>query len=533
MARAFLCVCGRLRRVTSDPSAADTAPQPNGRHIAALLPATSAAGWGEFCLGMLRHELGPRLRRYAGPDDILRDAAATAEADLLILLGDREIAVADLPRPRLGIWRLGFGTEAGLRPGLTGVRRALLRGAGWVDIHVLQLAPDGASEGSAHRVTIALDPAHPEQTLRRINLAAARCLRGALLRALADGAARPIVPAPPLLPDNTRRLGGLVEEALSPLAAVWWFTWTYAWRWLLFRDHWRLGLVDQPLGALVAGEPAKPITWLPEAGDLAFVADPFVGRLGDNDLLLAERFDFRTSHGEIVAAALGADGTPGHFAPLLRTLSHLSYPSLVAERGRLWLCPEAWESGELRLHAIDLMDGRPTIGETRQLLPGFPAVDPTIIRHQGTWYLFCGDRRDAPNENMKLWFADRLEGPWTPHPWNPVVSDLGHARPAGAIIAVDGMLIRPAQDCRLTYGGAVSLMRIDCLSRSAYRESRIARLDPEPDGPCPDGLHTVAAFGRWTIIDGKRWRFSLRNPLLKLSGWLRNRRRRCVAVPEP
>ena len=46
------------------------------------------------------------------------------------------------------------------------------------------------------------------------------------------------------------------------------------------------------------------------------------------------------------------------------------------------------------------------------------------------------------------------------------------------------------------------------LTPDEYAEEPVARLEPDPRGPLPHGLHTLTAAGPVTLVDGKRhfWR---------------------------
>jgi hypothetical protein len=96
--------------------------------------------------------------------------------------------------------------------------------------------------------------------------------------------------------------------------------------------------------------------------------------------------------------------------------------------------------------------------------------------------------------------------------------DVRSARPAGTPFVVDGTLYRPAQDCSRTYGGRVTINRVLILTPLAFREEPFAFVDPDPEGPYPDGLHTLSQVGNVTLIDGKRTLFvpvEFRRVLLK------------------
>ena len=105
-----------------------------------------------------------------------------------------------------------------------------------------------------------------------------------------------------------------------------------------------------------------------------------------------------------------------------------------------------------------------------------------------------------------LW-ADRLEGPWILHPANPIKMDVRSSRNGGSIFRVADQLIRPAQDCSRTYGGALILNRILECTPERYREEPIARLLPDELGPFPAGVHTLSCDGKTIWIDGKKFVF--------------------------
>ena len=72
--------------------------------------------------------------------------------------------------------------------------------------------------------------------------------------------------------------------------------------------------------------------------------------------------------------------------------------------------------------------------------------------------------------NFFLFHAESPLGPWAPHPMNPVVSDVRYARPAGALFLRGSKLFRPAQNCALTYGHAISFAEVTSLTPTDYAE---------------------------------------------------------------
>jgi hypothetical protein len=82
-----------------------------------------------------------------------------------------------------------------------------------------------------------------------------------------------------------------------------------------------------------------------------------------------------------------------------------------------------------------------------------------------------------------------------------VASDVRVARGAGAVFEASGRLIRPSQDCSVSYGYALNLNEIVSLSESPYRERTICRVDPGWT-PRLEGVHSYSRVGEWEAIDG-------------------------------
>src|SRR5437899_5637838 len=83
--------------------------------------------------------------------------------------------------------------------------------------------------------------------------------------------------------------------------------------------------------------------------------------------------------------------------------------------------------------------------------------DGYVMGSNGRWWIFCSGARC--DDNLLIYYADNILGPWRPHAQNPVKTDIHSARPAGPLLQLDGMFYRPTQDCGPTYGGRIALNR--------------------------------------------------------------------------
>jgi hypothetical protein len=295
----------------------------------------------------------------------------------------------------------------------------------------------------------------------------------------------------------------------------------------LRKDIWRPAIVEAPAAELFAGGrlDGPRWHWLPEEGPFRFLADPFGLWRGGRLHLFAERFDYRDRIGRIELFVYD-DG----FRLVERGLAlaepwHLSYPFVFEGEGETWLLPEAHRSGRLTLYRAEDFPWRWRAAAV-VALDAVP-IDASIVRRDGLWWLFYSPAttRRARTGALHAAFADRLTGPWTPHPANPVRVGPDGSRPGGTPVLVGGALVLPVQDCRTTYGGAMRPLRVERLTPDRF-DARLgdAIRPPAAARPYLQGLHTLSAAGPVTLVDVKRTELSARG----LGIEVRRRMRRLV-----
>jgi hypothetical protein len=287
-----------------------------------------------------------------------------------------------------------------------------------------------------------------------------------------------------------------------------WHEWRQRQHSRLCAEHWRVGIIDAPVHTLLKPGPLPPIRWVTPRENAGYWADPF-GLPGDSSQVYCERFDERTGVGRLERLVLQGDGlTPldsdanaaSACMPVGRGL-HTSFPHAFVVDGQRYGVAETGAARECVLYRID---ERGCWHSPLALLTDVAAADPAIFQRDGLFWLAFTDADKGVHDNLCLWHADHVEGPWTPHAHNPVKTGRGGSRMAGPFFEHDGVLYRPGQDCRETYGGAVVIYRVDECSLAGYRETSVRVLAPDPDGPLPDGLHTLSPWGNRTLVDGKR-----------------------------
>jgi len=183
--------------------------------------------------------------------------------------------------------------------------------------------------------------------------------------------------------------------------------------------------------------------------------------------------------------------------------SVLRYPYVFADDGDIYLVPESGAAGQIQLfRARRLPDDWERVSV---LFERHRPVDATIVARDGGWWMWAavaiGYR--SPVQHLWLFSAQRLTGPWTAHPKNPVVSDARRARPAGAPLRIDGRLFRPGQDCTGGYGRRLVFSEVLTMNAEEYRECPASVLDPTWMHRCI-ATHTFSRGRRWQALDGVR-----------------------------
>jgi hypothetical protein len=276
-------------------------------------------------------------------------------------------------------------------------------------------------------------------------------------------------------------------------------------------DFWQVGLVpakittalDSPALAALRNK----ITWLPGPGGWGYLADPFGLQRGGTTHVFVEAFDYRTQHGVIEHYELGPDLAWKNQGLALACPFHLSYPFLVEDGGEVFMIPESHRAGEIALYRARRFPGD-WVRETA-LLPGVPGAEPSLLRHEGRWWMFFTivGPKDCELRELHAAYADSLTGPWRLHVQNPLVDDRSGGRPGGTpFIAPDGCVMLPVQDCRHTYGSAINFLRFATL---APERIMVGLAGPRLTGDLVsdshrEGFHTLSSCGELTLIDTKR-----------------------------
>jgi hypothetical protein len=282
-------------------------------------------------------------------------------------------------------------------------------------------------------------------------------------------------------------VGGLVRRRIGKLGAHP-FYWQTAYRRLDGQ-----GVAEN--GALAGA----PFALLPDDGK-RFFADPFVIEQDDRTFLFVEEFPYALARGVISVAELGADGRFGPPRQVLAEPFHLSYPQVFELGGEVWMIPETSAARQVVLYRAERFPDRWVRHAT--LIADREISDATLLERDGRFWLFGTERHSQGNasDTMVVFSADRLDGPWLPHPMNPVLIDRSAARPGGAFVRQGDRLFLPVQDGTRAYGGGLGLAELIELDSESVR---FAAPQPVRPGEAWDrsGIHTLNRAGGIEVVD--------------------------------
>jgi len=419
------------------------------------------------------------------------DREATRDLDLLIVMPECAPPYGDQASPALGY--LAFDVDPAL---------AALEGAARFreTVRVVLLHIGAAGEKRlARSLAAAVDSLSPARTVGNV-LAKAKLFPARVLAEYNALGAFPEISDVPDASVSARGFGLGVLAFWSVRAAM--RAAGFVVQGALTREQWFLALGRETDGlpaSLLGMTPVYPET---DRG-IGGIADPFFFEQGGETFLFFEEIETMSGKGAIAAARMAADGCPRDVATVLEREFHLSYPFVFRHGGDIFMMPESAQAGRLDLYRAAEFPG--SWEYFRTLLDNVYLVDGTLFEYNEKFWLFGAIRVEggSSHDELYLFSAPSPFGPFTPHPKNPVVSDVRRARPAGRIFWDGGRIIRPAQDCSRHYGRAVEFREIVVLTDTDYAEIFAGKMTPAGIGGNLKA-HTYERLGALRAADGLR-----------------------------
>jgi hypothetical protein len=229
-----------------------------------------------------------------------------------------------------------------------------------------------------------------------------------------------------------------------------------------------------------------------------FWADPCAIKAGDSYYVFIEEYLNSTGKGHISVIELNRKGVVSGPTKVLERDYHLSYPFVFEWNDSYYMVPESAANKTVELYRSTSFPFDWQLEKV--LLKDVRAKDATLAEIDGTWWMFVSIAEHSIPDELYLFYAESPLGPWTPHPRNPVKSDVRGSRPAGGLFNWNDELYRPAQNSSGRYGYAMAINKITRLDRETFREEEVSTILPNWNKNLI-GTHTISIAGDLTVID--------------------------------
>lgn len=262
------------------------------------------------------------------------------------------------------------------------------------------------------------------------------------------------------------------------------------------RDRWEIGFVEGGLDAVMGHEPLK-VNWLKHEFTDRWFADPFILEVTDDTIqVLAEEFAYQSKKGRV--ALLEVDRRTYELKSchaVLEPDTHLSFPAIWRENGRVFVYPESWASGALCLY--ELKDGKCDIN-AKTVLCEEPMADAIMTDRFGERLLFSVKRDDK----LCVYHLDPQTGRFALSYEKPFGTTT--ARNGGDFFEYMGEIYRAAQVCDDHYGEALEIQKVVCDGNENFCFIPCKTLRSCHES-LDYGMHTLNTYKGVAVIDVHGW----------------------------
>jgi hypothetical protein len=220
--------------------------------------------------------------------------------------------------------------------------------------------------------------------------------------------------------------------------------------------------------------------------------------------VFVSEYSFAAQKSVIAHFTISADGQASRPQMVLSRPGNLSYPYLFRHGGEIFMTPSSPEGKKLELYRAAHFPDRWVL--EKKLLDGICIDNATLTWHEGKIWMFAaaGRHYGSLHDGLGLFHANDLMGEWSAHPLNPVIVDVGAARPAGSMFRHEGALWRPVHDCSAAHGAGLAFFQVTKLSEEEFEQERKFLFAPNGANKITDmqtvnyvqGMEVADFFGR-------------------------------------
>lgn len=297
----------------------------------------------------------------------------------------------------------------------------------------------------------------------------------------------------------------------------------------LFRRAYHLGFLSEPMKDIVyCNKKYSNVKWVDLNGHKdSWFADPFILNTdGENIDVLAEEFEYSRKKGRISHLVICKKGLKLlSITPILDTDTHLSFPGYIKKNNKIYVYPENYASGAIKIYEYDLTQQKlinPHVLLKEEL------VDTQLLELNGAFYMLGvkhendGFKYDYTRE-LFIYRSQDLFGKY--QFFQKIANKRREERGAGHFFYVGNKLIRPAQSCEGGYGTGIVFYEFFQDEKGMFAEKAVGRMSPGWN-KYPFVLHTYNILNDYQIIDGMGFDNLITRPFLTLLLQLRHLCRR-------
>lgn len=237
-----------------------------------------------------------------------------------------------------------------------------------------------------------------------------------------------------------------------------------------------------------------------------WVADPFLVKYDGDIYLFAEIFLYKSERNGVIGFTKFKGDNFGEWTVTMDKHWHLSYPNVFVENGKLYMCPESYQSEEVSVYELIVFPDK--WKKVKTYASNVEYCDSTFLKKDGKIFMFTFERQGSGSIGRGLLCTiekdkvkDIIE----------ISNSSEGARPAGNVLFENNKYIRVAQNCVPTYGAGLIFYEIESLwpKYSEHEVKRLSVKDVQPEWEnlyC--GVHTYNKLDEMVVIDLKRKTFS-------------------------
>lgn len=269
----------------------------------------------------------------------------------------------------------------------------------------------------------------------------------------------------------------------------------------LRHNLWNIGFIEEGLEDTLKNKNPR-IHWAKKRFNDRWFADPFLLKVTDIEIVvLAEEYCYNVRRGRLARVVFDRKSyEEKDYEIILDLPTHLSFPFIIRQNGKLYVMPENSASGCSTVYEYD--------DANRKMKPLHyvaekPFTDATIFELDGNTYLCTTMLPEQNKDKLDIYDFD-IENLKIGNKTASVEFQKMVARNAGQFFEVNNVIYRPAQDCTTCYGHGVILQNVD------YKEGKWSFYDVNSIYPnsflLNQGIHTFNHYKGLIVVDGRGYR---------------------------